>query len=413
MSGGQRMGRRDFLGWTGAGLAGVGLAGGTGTSGAAAPSPGPLLRTSLCDLLGIEYPVVQSGMGRVAGPELAAEVSRAGGLGILAGLGVGADPLRGQIHRVRELTDRPFGVNLWLHAELRPPADPALLPESLVRAVQQLLNTFRERLGLASTLARPQGLPDAIEEAFAVILEERVPVWSIGLGDPGPERVRRCHERGVKVMAMVATVEDGKAVAASGVDVIVAQGAEAGGHRSTFARPASREAGTIGTLALVPQVADATGLPVVAAGGIMDGRGLLAALALGAAGVLLGTRFVATRESLAPEVWKNSLLGASSDSTTVTEAFTGLYARALRNTFAEEYAASGAPVLPSLLQASAAQDIYAAAAKQGRADFFPVMCGQGVGMVRDMPSAGDVVRSLVREAREAMASLPRRVRIED
>jgi len=302
-------------------------------------------RTALCDLLGIEYPILQSGMGTVAGPDLVAEVSGAGGLGILAGLGLTPEELRRRIRLVRELTDRPFGVNLWLHPALRPPADPASLPESAVRAVQTVLNRFRQRLELPTTLDRPRGIADVIEAAFEVILDERVPVWSIGLGDPGREMVRRCRERGTRVVAMVATVEDARAVTASGVDAIVAQGGEAGGHRSTWVKGESAETALIGTLALVPQVVDAVDVPVIAAGGIADGRGLVAALALGATGVLMGTRFVATRESVAAEMWKKAIVERGSEATTITDAVSGLYARYMRNAYSEGYRASGAPVL--------------------------------------------------------------------
>jgi nitronate monooxygenase len=252
------------------------------------------LRTTLCDLLGIEYPIVQSGMGSVAGPDLVAAVCRAGGLGILAGLNVPPDDLRKMIRAVRDLTDRPFGVNLWLHPALRPPVDIATIPDRTIGAAQAALNRFRQRLGLAPTSARPAAVPDLIEAGFGVIVEERVPVWSIGLGDPGPEMTRECHRRGITVMAMVATVEDARAVAASGVDVIVAQGSEAGGHRGTFA--GAFEAGMIGTMALVPQVVDAVAVPVVASGGIMDGRGIAAALALGAMLALTLTRNVPLNE---------------------------------------------------------------------------------------------------------------------
>src|SRR3989442_14120646 len=156
------------------------------------------LRTSLCDLLGIEYPILQSGMGGVAGPELVAEVSRAGGLGILAGLRLNAEQLRQGIARVRQLTDRPFGVNLWLHTQLLPPVDPAALPAATVQRVQGALNRFRESLGIPAGSGRPAAVPDLINEAFEVILEGRVPVWSIGLGNPGREMVVDCLERGVK-----------------------------------------------------------------------------------------------------------------------------------------------------------------------------------------------------------------------
>ncbi|MGH7339883.1 MAG: NAD(P)H-dependent flavin oxidoreductase, partial [Candidatus Rokuibacteriota bacterium] len=136
-----------------------------------------IFRTALCDVLGIEYPILQSGMGGIAGPELVAEVSRAGGLGILAGLTVPADDLRARIRRVRELTDRPFGVNLWLHEELLPPKPPSQVADADLRRVQATLNTFRERLGLPSIDARPAPFPDLVGEAIDVILDERVPLW--------------------------------------------------------------------------------------------------------------------------------------------------------------------------------------------------------------------------------------------
>jgi nitronate monooxygenase len=369
------------------------------------------LRTSLCDLLGVEYPILQSGMGGVAGPELVAEVSRAGGLGILAALRLSADQVRTGIRRVRELTDRPFGVNLWLHRDIRPPVDPATLPQETIQRVQGTLNTFRDRLGLAATAARPAPVPDLIDRAFEVILEERVPVWSIGLGNPGREMVARCRERGVKVIAMVATVDDARAVAAAGVDAVVAQGSEAGGHRSTWVKPSSREAAQVGAMALIPQIVDAVELPVIAAGGIADGRGIAAALALGAVGALLGTRFVATRDSAAADFWKKALLEQSSEATTETDAVTGLYARVLMSAYTAGLAASGAPVLPALLQSSAAQDIYAAATKQQNREYFPMHAGQSVGMVHDLPGAAEVVETLVRETRAALRALGERVRL--
>jgi nitronate monooxygenase len=371
-----------------------------------------ILRTALCDLLGLRYPILQSGMGGVAGPELVAEVSRAGALGILAGLGVPADELRARIRRVRELTDRPFGVNLWLHGELRPPTDPSTIPDRTLRAAQGALNRFRERLGIPSTTERPDPFPDLVDDAIEVIVDERVPVFSTALGSPDVAVIRRCFERGIKIVAMVATVQDARAVAMAGVDVIVAQGVEAGGHRSTGAKGPSPDSAGIGTLALVPQVVDAVSVPVVAAGGIADGRGLAAALTLGAAGILLGTRFVATRESMAQEFYKKALIEGEADATTITDAFSGLYARALRNTFARDYAASGAPVLPALLQRNAAADVFAASSARGDGSYVPMWSGQSVGLIRDLPGAADVVEAIVREARAVLTGLGGRVRFE-
>jgi nitronate monooxygenase len=370
-----------------------------------------VLRTALCDLLGMEYPVIQSGMGSVAGPDLVAEVSRAGGLGILAGLNVPPEELRSRIRQVRELTDRPFGVNLWLHTELRPPADPATIAEDRLAAVHAVLNRFRTQLGLPARSERPGAVPDIIAAQVEVILDERPAVFSIGLGDPGPDLVLRCRAQGIKVVAMVASVEDARAVVESGVDAVVAQGSEAGGHRSTWVKRPTPDAASVGTLALVPQIVDAVPVPVVAAGGISDGRGLAAALALGAVGILLGTRFVATRESMAPEFWKKSLLEREGDDTTITDAFSGLWLRALRNSYTARYQTSGAPVLPPLLQTRAAQDIVEEARRRGEGEYFPMLAGQGVGLIRDLPGAGEVVETIVREARAVLTGLPRRVRL--
>lgn len=368
-------------------------------------------RTILCDLFGIEYPILQAGMSGVASPELVAAVSGAGGLGILTGTLLPPDELRNRIRRVRKLTDRPFGVNLLLHTNLRPPVDVARIPEGTIRAVQEVLNRFRERLGLQRTLARPASIPDLLNAAFDVILEERVPVFSVGLGNPTSEMIQRCHDGGIKAIAMVATVEDARLVASSGVDAVVAQGGEAGGHRSTWVKRESREAAGIGTMALVPQVVEAVRVPVIAAGGITNGKGLLAAIALGASGALIGTRFIATRESGAPDFYKKAMLEHSSDATTVTDVFTGMYARVLRNSFTEEYGASGAPVLPPFVQFIAGEDINKASVARKSGEYFPMYAGQGVGSIHDMPGAAEIVHAIAREAQVIMTSLSQRIRV--
>src|SRR5204862_8240815 len=260
---------------------------------------------------------------------------------------------------------------LWLHKALRPPIDPATVTEETLRGVQAMLDRFRERLGIPKTATRPGRAPDLVDAGVAVILEERPPVFSTALGALEPRLAEECRRRGIKVMAMVSTVEDARTAAADGADVIVAQGGEAGGHRSVDGKPASPEAATVGLMALLPQVVDAVRVPVVAAGGIADGRGLAAALALGASGVLMGTRFVATRESMAPDFWKRRIVESPSDATIVTTAFTGLPARVLRSRFADDYGVSGAPVLPGLLQAGLEQDIWAAAARAGNPAYMP------------------------------------------
>jgi nitronate monooxygenase len=355
----------------------------------------------LCSQLGIAHPIIQSGMSRVAGPELVAAVSNAGGLGILAALRLEPDDLRTQIRRIRELTSQPFGVNLWLHPAVTRPIAPDAIPPAALAGAQQKLNEIRTRLNLAASNAAPSRFPELVQRNFDVILEERVPVWSIGLGDPGGGMVARCHERGVTVMAMVTNVRDARAVADAGVDVIVAQGVEAGGHRSNWAAGAEEA----GTLVIVPRIIDAVQTPVVAAGGIVDGRGLVAALALGAAGVMLGTRFIATRESIAPEIFKRAVLEAGAGDTMISAAFTGLPMRVLRNQFTNDY--GDAPVLPPMLQSSAAEDIFRAAGQRGDAGYFPMPAGESAGLIDDMPPAADVVRRIVEEAGQAIRTFGR------
>ncbi len=213
---------------------------------------------------------------------------------------------------------------------------------------------------------------------------------------------------------MVTTATDARVVEAARVDAVVAQGAEAGGHRAHFVKPASSEYGALGTLALIPQVVDAVRIPVIAAGGLADGRGVIAALALGARGVLMGTRFVATRESMAFGTFKKALLEESGDATTVTDVFTGRYARVLRNTFAETYARSGAPVLPFPWQYMAAADIYREAAAKDHRDHFPLVAGQSVGLINDLPTAAEVIATIIKEAQAVLQErLPQTVALNE
>jgi nitronate monooxygenase len=301
-------------------------------------------------------------------------------------------------------------VNLWLHPAVRTPVDVATVPGELVQTVQAALNTFRAPLDLPARFDPPAGLPPILDAGVEVVLEERVPVFSTALIEQQDATlVRRCHDQGIKVLTMVARVADARAAAEADVDVIVAQGGEAGGHRSIGDKPPSPEAASVSTLALVPQVVDAVRCPVVAAGGLADGRGLVAALALGASGILLGTRFVATREATVPEFWKAALIEGESDATTITDVFTGLWARGLRNRFVEGYRATGAPVLPPLVQRSAAEDIFAAAARLQEREYFPMWSGQSVGLIRDLPGAGEVVHAIVDEARQVLDALGRRI----
>lgn len=360
----------------------------------------------LNDVLGISAPIMQSGMGGVAGSDLAAAVCNAGGLGVLASLRLEPDQVRVAIQEIRQKTDRPFGVNIWLHDDVRTPPDPQAIPDDVVRGSQAVLNEFRPRFDLPPSLERPDAGADLVNAALEVMIEQRVPVFCAAIGVPEGELVERFHSVGTSVVSMVATIEDAQDAVANGCDVVVAQGSESGGHRSYGDKRSLAGATGSSTLTLVPETIDAVGqqVPVVAAGGIVDGRGLAAMLALGADGALLGTRFVATKESLAADVWKRRLTEGDR-ATTLTDGFTGQWARVLTSEFTTAWSESQAQALPGLLQAAAGKDLFGAAKKTGDDQLQPLYAGAGVAAMHDVPGAGEVVDRIMAEARICLDKL--------
>ena len=359
------------------------------------------LRTPLCDLLGIELPILQAGMAGVAGPALAAAVSNAGGLGILGGYKTTPDELRQLIAETRRLTDRPFGVNLLLSHDLIQPAEEI----ANVDEVQAALNPMRAQLGIPTKSGPPTPPDEQPLEKLEIVLEEKILVLSLGLSDPGPDVVSRCHAQGMRVIAMATRKEDAQTLAASGVDAIVAQGGEGGGHRSHFTKPADAGTGVIGTMVLVPEIVDAVDPPVIAAGGIVDGRGLVAALALGAQAVMIGTRFVATPESEVVASYKQALLAARSDDTTVTDVASGRYARLLRNEITESY--GDGPVLPFGWHGNAIADLFQAAREAGDSNYQGLWSGQAAGLINDLTPAAEIVSRIAQQARDILQKLSR------
>jgi enoyl-[acyl-carrier protein] reductase II len=314
-----------------------------------------MLRTPICDLLGIEYPVIQASLGPWTSVELVAAVSNAGGLGSLGTALRSAEEIKKQIARTRELTDRPFVVN---HT-LRP------------------LN----------------------EEAFAVTLEASPPIISFALGDPG-DLVKRAHDLGILFIQQVSTVQQARQAAERGVDVIIAQGGEAGGF-----------GGAVGAMILIPQVADAVSpLPVVAAGGIADGRGLAAALLMGAQGINIGTRFLTSVEATISDEWKQAILAAESQDAIKVEfadsiippPLLGGYQvlpRTLRTPFVEQWNQHPDDVKREAERLS--REVMAAVL-QGRGHELLPFTGQTAGMIHEIFPAAEIVRSIVAGAEEAL-----------
>jgi nitronate monooxygenase len=358
---------------------------------------GKSIRTALCERLGIALPIVQAPMaGGWTTPALVAAVSNAGGLGMLAATRLSLEQLREQIEAVRRLSSRPFGVNFLLAPPDAVPAD--------VSAIQRALDAGRSRLGLRPGSTSLQTPPSAMAAQFDLVCESQIPVVGFAMGDPAPW-VQRAKASGAFVMAMATSVDDALRLQASGVDAIVAQGSEAGGHRSSLDLPSDAEPPLVGSLALVPQMADAVRVPIVAAGGIMDGRGILAALVLGAQAAQLGTRFLLATESGAFAAYRRRLTDATETDTVMTRALTGRPARALRNDVVRAIDAAGAPVLGWPYQAVAANDVYGAAIAQDDAEWAPLFAGQGLRMARATSSAAEIMASLEAEIAQRLAQL--------
>jgi enoyl-[acyl-carrier protein] reductase II len=310
-------------------------------------------------------------MGYVARADLCAAVSEAGGLGVIGAASLNAKELREEIQRVRDLTDHPFGVDVLFATIGRPSGDAATAQFT------------RE-----------------VEAQIDVVLEERPAVLASGLGDPGPV-VPQAHELGMKVLSLVGNTKNAIRVAASGVDAIVAQGYDGGGHT-----------GRVGTLALLPAVIDAVDVPVLAAGGIADGRGLAAALAMGAVGVWLGTRFVASQEAFGHDAYKQRIVEIDDEGTIRTRCFSGKPCRVVRNDTTQAWEA---PELQAKIERFPRQfgvmrewlgeDPYLAGRRAGKVEIGALAAGQSSVLIHQVLPAGEVVRNIVAEADRALVRL--------
>ncbi|MGH7932871.1 MAG: NAD(P)H-dependent flavin oxidoreductase [Candidatus Binataceae bacterium] len=351
--------------------------------------------TKLATLCGIEHAIILAPMaGGTSTPELVAAVSNAGGLGSLGASYMAPGDIAQAIAAIRSLTNRPFAVNLFAGGfDGTGSVDTARMLE--------LIAPHHERLGLPPPTAPAGSLPP-FEQQVEVVLRAEVRVFSFTFGIPAEDVLRRMKQRGIKLMGTATTVAEARALEAAGVDAIVAQGSEAGAHRGSFLAPL--EDSLVGTIALVPRMVDAVAVPIIASGGIMDGRGIAAAAALGASGVQMGTAFLVCPESGAPAVHKAAIRAARDDATMLTRAFSGRLARGLSNAFAASMRGHEASFLRYPAQNNLTRPMRTAAGKQGNADYLSLWAGQAAPMAREMPAA-DLVAQLVRETAAVSASL--------
>ena len=333
-------------------------------------------------LLGIAVPILGAPMGGVAGPDLVAAVSNAGGLGVLGHANLPPEQVRDEIRRTKALTDRPFGIGLLFPSGAPPARDPTAAAPPL----PDFLRALGEPDPAVSVVGDRTYDHDLAAERLEIAIAEGVPVLTCGLGVP-EQVVERAHAAGMKVISLVGSRKAALAAEARGADIIVAQGHEAGGHT-----------GRTSTLVLVPQVADAVGVPVIAAGGITDGRGLAAALMLGAEGALIGTALIATPEAQTADTHKGAVVDMVDDDTVVSRTYTGKPSRVIRNRFTDAWKGHEDEVLPMPAQWEMVAPLVLPAKRRGSMEIGNWPTGQGAVLVRAAHPAGEVVRAMAAEA---------------
>lgn len=342
---------------------------------------------SLLAKLGTRYPIIQAPMaGGISTPEMAAAVSNAGGLGSLGSGYDEPEKMVREIRAVRALTTNPFQVNLFIPL----PPQPVVPVGPMLRALAPIY----AELGIEAPVGVPPPWPFRFEQQMEVALEERVPIFSFTFGLLERRYVDALHARGTLVIGTATTLEEAEQLAASGVDAITLQGAEAGAHRSTFLPAADS---LIGLFALIPQVVARVRVPVIASGGIMDGRGIRSAIAMGAEAVQMGTAFLLTHESGAGDTYKNAVLRAKPEETQITRVFSGREARGICNRFIREMEMVGAEVPAFPVQNDLTRPLRRHAAKTGNSEFLSLWSGQNGSLGRKI-GAAELVKTLAEEA---------------
>lgn len=342
--------------------------------------------TKLTEIINVSLPIIQAPMsGGATTPELVAAVSNAGGLG---SFGVGymqPEDIRAAIKKTRLLTKKPFSVNLFV------PEKHEALPENIL-AMQSILTTVTAELNIIIDIPTAPYLP-SFDEQMKVIIEEKIPIVSFTFGIPDQKYLSILKRNKIIVIGTATSVHEALLWQMHGAHLIVAQGAEAGGHRGTFSH--SMQDGLIGLMALIPQLVDKLSIPIIAAGGIMDARSIIAALLLGASGVQMGTAFLTSRESGIPEAYKKLLLRTKADNTILTRAFSGRYARGVNNQFIEAMQPYDSVVLDYPIQNAFTQPLRKVAAQQNNVEFLSLWAGQAAYLCKDI-SATDLMYELDR-----------------
>jgi nitronate monooxygenase len=332
-------------------------------------------RNRLTAKLGIDYPLIQGPLGGLSSQRLTATVSNFGGLGSFGAHGLAPEEIKDVIAQIRSLTSKPFAMNLWVSMEDEGArtSDETTFNRSLAP-----LATHFAALRASRPSYKPYS-PARFEDQARVLLDAEVPAFSFIYGIPPREILEKCRAKSIVTIGAATTPDEAAALQEAGVDAIAASGFEAGGHRGSFLR--SAEDSLTGTLSLIPQIVDIVDVPVIAAGGIGDARGVIATLALGAEAVQMGTVFLAFEESGASRLHREALLGRNAGHTTLTKGFTGRLARGIHNRLMEELNREGTEILPYPLQRGLVRNLSIAAEAAGRSDLLPLWAGQSANLL--------------------------------
>jgi nitronate monooxygenase len=352
-------------------------------------------QTRVSEILGIEYPIIQGPLGGLSAQRLTAAVSNFGGLGSFGALGLEPNAIKDMIAEIRSLTAKPFAMNLWVSME---DAGARTSDAAAFRRALSYLAPHIEAVGGVKPAFAPYK-PIRFEDQARVLLEAGVAAFSFIYGIPPKEILDEASKRGIVTLGTATTPDEAIALEEAGVDIVIASGFEAGGHRGSFLRPA--EDSLTGTFSLVPQTVDAVQIPVVAAGGIADARGIAAAFALGAEGVQMGTVFLACEESGAHPLHRQAILSGSAGRTALTRGFTGRLARGIDNELLQVLNKPGVEILPYPLQRVLMRSLAVAAQETGRADLLALWAGQSANLAR-CPESMEILRSLVEGAAERL-----------
>jgi nitronate monooxygenase len=352
-----------------------------------------MVNNVLSSFLNIKYPIIQAPMaGGITTSKLVAAVSNFGGLGMIGAGYMTPMQLREQIREIKQLTAKPFGINLFVPNEFD-------VTENEITLAQQKLNQIRDQLNLRPKenmeIPTVTDMFENFTEQIKVVIEEKVPICSFTFGIPSEEVIAELKDANIILMGTATTVREAVENENARMDIVVAQGSEAGGHRGSFVN--RDQESLIGLMSLIPQVVDTVSIPVIAAGGIMDGRGVMASICLGAKGVQMGTAFLTCVESGAHQVYKEAILKAKEDETVLTRSFSGKWARGIKNTFISKM--DYEPSFPNYpVQNTLTQDIRKTSALQSNPDFMSLWSGQSPRLAK-YQTVESLMKNIISEAK--------------